>query len=217
MVVDSHAPGDFCWVELETSDQAAYEGQQGQAPPHWNAYVATASADETAEKIKQLGGNLVHGPFDVYDVGRMCIMQDPTGAFLCAWQAKSHIGVRRQDEPNALCWVELSTTDTEAAEAYYTSLFGWNAKGDEQYTEWQNNGRSIGGMMAMPQEVQAMGIPSYWMPYFQVASCEDSFGKAKSLGAQPIVPPHTIEHVGTFSLLRDPQSAVFAIIQLKRA
>src|ERR1044071_8153497 len=111
---------------------------------------------------------------------------------MCAGKAKSHVGFRRKDEPNSLCWVELSSTDTQAAKAFYTAVFPWTTNNhDEQYTEWQANGRSIGGMMSMPEEVRNMVIPSYWMPYFQVASCEDSFAKATSLGGQPVVPPHT--------------------------
>src|SRR5436190_9619730 len=40
-------------------------------PPHWLSYIATASADETLANAKQLGGNVIAGPFDVMDAGRM--------------------------------------------------------------------------------------------------------------------------------------------------
>src|SRR5947207_3155995 len=64
---------------------ACYQDSSG-PPPHWNIYVASENADATAEKAKELGGTVVMGPFDVFDAGRMCVIQDPTGAFFCVWQ-----------------------------------------------------------------------------------------------------------------------------------
>ncbi len=47
---------------------------------HWNSYVAVANADDTAEKIKENGGSVMHGPFDAPGVGRMAVVADPAGA-----------------------------------------------------------------------------------------------------------------------------------------
>ena len=62
------------------------------------------------------------------DAGRMAVLQDPTGAVFQVWQAKNSIGAKILNEPGALCWTELTTTDTKAAEAFYTKLFGWTPK-----------------------------------------------------------------------------------------
>jgi len=48
-------------------------------PPHWMPYFAVANADESAAKIKELGGQVKHGPFDS-PYGRICVVQDPFGA-----------------------------------------------------------------------------------------------------------------------------------------
>src|SRR3954451_18832851 len=46
-------------------------------PPAWNNYVSVESADGTAERAAELGGN-VHAPaFDVLEAGRMAVIQDP--------------------------------------------------------------------------------------------------------------------------------------------
>jgi predicted enzyme related to lactoylglutathione lyase len=47
---------------------------------HWMAYITVDDVDAAAEKTKQLGGQVLHGPQDVPNVGRFCIIQDPTGA-----------------------------------------------------------------------------------------------------------------------------------------
>ncbi len=49
-------------------------------PPHINIYVAVDDADETAGRAFDLGGILVSPPADVPNVGRMCQIEDPTGA-----------------------------------------------------------------------------------------------------------------------------------------
>lgn len=49
-------------------------------PPHWNVYFQVDDADASASAIKDLGGNVIDGPIDVPDVGRMYYAADPTGA-----------------------------------------------------------------------------------------------------------------------------------------
>ena len=57
------------------------EWYEGELPePHSNIYVAVDDADETASKAFELGGTIVSPPADVPNVGRMCQIQDPTGA-----------------------------------------------------------------------------------------------------------------------------------------
>ena len=51
-------------------------------------------------------------PSDVFDAGRMAVIQDPTGAKFSLWQPKRHIGADVIDEVGAHCWSELNTKDT---------------------------------------------------------------------------------------------------------
>ncbi len=186
--------------------------QQKGVPPHWNIYVTVSSADESAKKAKDLGGTLLAEPFDVMDVGRMATIRDREGAAFCVWQAKKHIGAEVVNEPGAMCWCELDTTDTESAKTFYTGLFGWGAKAGGDYTEFQRAGTSIGGMMKIPPEWGS--VPPNWLTYFAVEDCDGTAKKASDLGGKPIVPPTTIDNVGRFAVLADPQGAVFAVIKL---
>jgi hypothetical protein len=52
------------------------------------------------------------------------------------------------------------------------------------------------------------------MVYFAAADCDASAAKAKELGGRDIVPATDIPNVGRFTVLSDPQGAVFAIIRL---
>lgn len=72
--------------EIQTEGQARGgmmqidENWPADVPSHWHSYVAVASADETAEKIKAEGGTVKLGPFDAPSIGRMAMCMDPAGA-----------------------------------------------------------------------------------------------------------------------------------------
>jgi predicted enzyme related to lactoylglutathione lyase len=53
-----------------------------QVPTHWCSYVAVDDVDRRALLVKANGGEIVHGPENIPQVGRFCILKDPTGAVL---------------------------------------------------------------------------------------------------------------------------------------
>jgi uncharacterized protein len=206
------AVGAACSLRPEQRDQ--------HVPPHWGSYVAVASADDAAKRAQELGGQVLAPPFDVMDAGRMAVIQDPTGAVFMVWQGNQHAGAQVMNEAGSLCWTELTTTDTAAAEKFYTQLFGWTPKhaaagSPMEYTEFSVGGTPGIGMMAKPADMPAH-IPSYWMPYFQVADTDASASKAKALGANVMVPPQDIPGTGRFAIISDPQGAVFAVFKAAR-
>jgi uncharacterized protein len=58
---------------------------QPETPPHWGVTFATEDADATAAKAKELGGNVLAGPFDAPWV-RMAVIADPAGGIFTASQ-----------------------------------------------------------------------------------------------------------------------------------
>lgn len=189
--------------------------------PYWGLYINVENADEAVKAIAAAGGKLIAGPFDVFDVGRMAIAQDPTGAFFKVWQPLNHIGVGVLNENNAMCWQELATRDLEGAKNFYSTVFGWDSQTKEddrmRYTEIYINGEDgkpfpFGGMYSMMPHMES--IPPHWMPYYAVADCDWIAEKAKSLGGQIHVPPTNIPKTGRFSMMTDPQGAAFAVIKL---
>jgi len=51
-------------------------------PSHWMSYIAVDEVDQRAEKAKELGGTVIHGPEDIPNVGRFVVIQDPAGAVI---------------------------------------------------------------------------------------------------------------------------------------
>ena len=187
-------------------------------PPHWMSYVHVASADEACKKIAKHGGKVQQGPFDVMEVGRMAICQDPTGATFSVWQPKSHGGAGVMGEKGTPCWFELQTKGVEKAEKFYADVFGWNVKkGDDAgfvYREMTAPGATypMGGMMElMPQQGP---VPPHWIIYFTVDDCDGDAKRAQALGGKLLAPPMDIPKVGRFAVLADTSGAAFAIIKL---
>jgi predicted enzyme related to lactoylglutathione lyase len=52
----------------------------GQTPSHWMAYVAVDDVDAKARQVWELGGKVCVPPTDIPNVGRFCVINDPTGA-----------------------------------------------------------------------------------------------------------------------------------------
>ena len=187
--------------------------------PFWVSYFTVESADETAERIKEVGGGVMNGPFDVFTSGRMVVAHDPTGAMFSCWEPKDHIGAGVFGEPGALAWNELYTHDTGTAAKFYGDLFGWSADaataGDGgDYTVFQLNGRPAAGMMAIRPEWGE--VPPSWSIYFAVGDLDASLDKIKGLGGKQINPAMEIPDIGRFSFVQDPQGAYFSIIQMAR-
>jgi len=187
-------------------------------PPHWALYIAVASADESAARAASLGGKVLAPPFDVFDVGRMAVIQDPTGAQFCIWQAKKHSGFGITGVAGTFCWADLMTPDTGRAAQFYSGLFGWKVeKGKDggPYLHIKNGEEFIGGVP--PAGSAGPGVPPHWSLYYLVNDCDASTAKAKSLGARVYMPPTTMEGVGRWSVLADPQGAAFNVFQAARA
>jgi predicted enzyme related to lactoylglutathione lyase len=185
-------------------------------PPNWLSYVSVESADRTAEQTRALGGTVVMEPFDVLEVGRMAIIQDPTGGVVALWEPRTHIGAGVVGEPNTMCWNELATSDQDRAGAFYRGLFGWQTEeqsmGDFVYTTFKQGERASGGMLKLAPEWGP--VPPHWLVYFAVDECEAKAAAAGALGARVLRAPSEIPGVGRFAVLQDPQGAVFAIISL---
>src|SRR3954451_3676049 len=94
-------------------DVAAISSTPEAAPPiaMWNSYVWAESADETASKVRDGGGDVVMEPSDVLDAGRMALFTDPEGAPFWVLQAREHKGAQLVNDPGSLNFNGLNTRD----------------------------------------------------------------------------------------------------------
>ncbi|MEP6491864.1 MAG: VOC family protein [bacterium] len=113
-------------------------------------------------------------------------------------------------------WHELMTTNPSAAQAFYKEVVGWTtSKWDQSpvdYTMWMSGEVPIGGVMAMIPDADAMDAPPSWTAYIETPDVDHTVEQAVKLGATVLIEPHTVEDIGRFGVLRDPQGAMFAVI-----
>lgn len=189
--------------------------QMNPGPPAWGTYVNTADADAVAQRTTAAGGQVLVGPMEVMDAGKMAIISDPTGAVIGVWQPAAHLGAEVVNEPGSWCWSELVATDLDASIAFCTQVFGWGVdrnppEGPVQYVEWKADGRSVSGAMPKPPTMPA-SVPAYWGVYFCVSDTDATAASIAELGGNIMVPPTDIEP-GRFALATDPTGAMFSVL-----
>jgi uncharacterized protein len=198
---------------VDGKEAAAVYPAMGGMPSMWMSYICVESADKTAARAEAGLGKILQAPMDVFDSGRMAVVQDPGGATLGLWQPKAHIGTRLIGEHGTICWTECVTTDVASATEFYTSLLGWKADvmdmGGSKYTVFKVGDQSAAGL----SDMAGPNVPPHWQVSFMVTSCDDTLAKGKELGGTVLAPAMDIPGVGRFGVLLDPQGASFGILQ----
>jgi predicted enzyme related to lactoylglutathione lyase len=109
---------------------------------------------------------------------------------------------------------ELSTPDTEASNAFYRAVFGWETDSFGPMTLFRLPG-FVGGepSQPVPRDLVAVGQPGEtprWSVGFWVDDVDAAAKRAAELGGAVIAPPAD-DVVGRTAVLADPQGGTFAV------
>ncbi|MEV6670893.1 VOC family protein [Streptomyces sp. NPDC051162] len=185
----------------------------GPTPPTvWTTYLATADVDVTEQKVTKAGGSVMVPAMDVMTLGRMSVVSDPTGAVAGLWQAKDFPGAGVVNEPGALIWNELDTSDTGAATTFLSAALGIEAAAMEDadgYYALNVDGRTVGGMQGLDKLPE--GTPSHWLTYFAVDDTDSTVDALVRARGNVLVPPFDMM-AGRMAVVQDPQGGIFAVI-----
>ena len=116
-------------------------------------------------------------------------------------------------------WYEYMGDDLEGAAAFYAKVVGWSiAEGD--MTDFPYKIASVGsahvaGLMKIPPEAKAMGVPSCWTGYIWVPDVDAALPKLAAGGGSVKRPPTDIPDVGRFAVVADPYGAVLMLFRDK--
>jgi predicted enzyme related to lactoylglutathione lyase len=237
-VMPPDTPGMYLMAQLRGGNVAAV-GSIPEGMPQiamWNTYVAVASADDTAAKVRDAGGSVVMEPFDVMGSGRMAVFTDPEGAAFCVWQANEHHGARIVNEHGALNFNGLNTRDVDGAKAFYGAVFGWTTLAIDAGEMWTLPGygddlerdnpdlrrmiAEMGGPAGFEDVVASINpipadrpdTPPHWSVTFGVDDADATAAKATKLGGKTILPPFDAPW-SRLTILSDPQGATFIASQ----
>jgi predicted enzyme related to lactoylglutathione lyase len=112
-------------------------------------------------------------------------------------------------------WFELMTSDSKAAEGFYTNVVGWTSapfkESPQPYTMFQRSGGiPVGGVMTTPD---GMNAPPFWAMYIGVPNLEEGAQAIERLGGAQCSPVIDVPTVGRMQMMRDPQGAAFYIYE----
>jgi len=185
------------------------------ALPRWESYINVEDLDVALQSWQSLGGRVIKSSCEVEDAGLMAVVQDPTGAFVRLWQAKSHIGAGVVNEVNTYCWPELQTRGADKAAEFYAAVFDWETLAQEKppyYISAKVKGHYNCGMFDLDRANLPVEIPPHWEVYFNVENIDKAISIVRDLNGKPLMDPLTIPE-GRFATITDPQGAVFTIIE----
>jgi predicted enzyme related to lactoylglutathione lyase len=126
------------------------------------------------------------------------------------------MGQRESHPPGTFSWTDLSTTDQDAAKAFYGELFGWEAAdmpiGDGSvYSMMRLDGRNVAAISSQPSAQREAGVPPLWNSYVTVESADAAAERAKELGGAVHAGPFDVLDAGRMAVVQDPQGAFFMI------
>lgn len=233
------SPGPYLVARIRGGDVAAVTrpSEQAAGVATWNTYIAVDSADEASAKVRDAGGEVLVGPFDVMDAGRMAVIADPEGAILSVWEAKRHFGARVVNEHGAVNFNGLHTNDLGAAKRFYGAVFGWRTLpldggaemwtlpgyGDELERE-QPGRREQTVSFGVPAEFLDVvanispvapgqsGAQPHWDVTFGADDADLIAARATELGGTVIVAPMDVPWA-RMTMIADPQGATFVANQ----
>jgi len=198
-------------------------GQAGK-PPKWVGHLFTPDVDAATAAVVADGGQQWRAPQDIPGVGRFSVMSDPQGAEILLFQpsqtgdAPSRL---RPQEPGAVGWHELATTDWERAWEFYSRHFGWTKSvavdmgPTGTYQTFTMDEGSGGGMMNLPPGVEGNSMGPAWLFYFTVEDIQRAAQEVRNSGGTVTHGPAQVPGGGWIVQGTDPQGAAFAVTAAK--
>jgi predicted enzyme related to lactoylglutathione lyase len=114
-------------------------------------------------------------------------------------------------------WIDLMTTDTDAARAFYGELFGWTAEtGSEEFGGYFNflrAGEPVAGGMGYQPGMPAEAVADRWSVYLRTDDAEKTVAAVVDRGGQVIAPPMPVGDLGAFAVVLDPGGAAIGLWQ----
>jgi hypothetical protein len=184
-------------------------------PSSWTTYFASADVDATSTRIANAGGQILSGPMDVMDQGRLVVASDVTGAVFGVWQGRKHTGTEVANVPGAFTWSEHMSRDFEGAKAFYAAVFGYeygdmSSDGFSYATLLINGQQVVGGIGAFPGGPDA-GHQAFWSVYFGASDTDTSVEAAVAHGGR-VIRPAADSPYGRMAVVADADGAVFSLI-----
>lgn len=190
------------------------------ARPCWVGYIGVDDVDASVAAITAKGGAVLMPAMDLERVGRMAMVADPQGAAFYVMKGASdetsHSFAALAPKVGHCAWNELSTSDPEAAKAFYGALFGWTKDGEldmgpmgkYEFLKVSGGRFALGAVMPKMPEMPV----SAWSFYFRVPDIDAGAAAVSANGGTILQTPMEIPG-GDYSMMAlDPSGAAFGLV-----
>ena len=115
--------------------------------------------------------------------------------------------------PGKISWIDLVTDDIRTAGAFYQSVFGWNVaySRDGTFADVSHDGVPVATISHY--EEKAPGDGAVWLISISVRDVNAATNLVIAIGGGVIAGPENLEARGRYALVRDPQGALFMLLQ----
>lgn len=130
------------------------------------------------------------------------------------------MGTRTSYGPGTFCWVNLSSTDVDAAKRFYAELLDWEyddrAADDGTFSMARRYDANVGAIYERDEQERKLGQPPHWNNYVSVDDTDAAAIRAEQLGADVLVEPYDVSDAGRTAVVTDPSGALFWLWQPRR-
>ncbi len=119
----------------------------------------------------------------------------------------------------APCWVELGTSDQEAAKSFYAELFGWTYAdhpmhdGHGHYSMAMKDGSTAAAIYTHHEGMRMDGTPPHWDIILAVEDVDATTARAAGLGGAVVEQPVDVGGSGRISVVADPTGGAVGLWQ----
>jgi predicted enzyme related to lactoylglutathione lyase len=121
--------------------------------------------------------------------------------------------------PGTFSWVDLGTTDANAAKKFYGGLFGWTF--DDQpsgpgmtYSMCKLGDEHVCALYTMDKAMA--GMPPFWLSYVTVEDADATAKKVAQNGGKVMKEPFDVMTFGRMAVITDPSGGSLAVWQAKQ-
>jgi predicted enzyme related to lactoylglutathione lyase len=127
------------------------------------------------------------------------------------------MGERTSYAPGTFSWTDLSTSDAEGAQRFYTGLFPWEPEDLPLPEGGVYTMLLLDGKRACAISAAREGQMTAWLSYVTVDDVDAAARRVGELGGTPLAEPFDVMEAGRMAVVQDPTGAVFALWQPRQS
>jgi predicted enzyme related to lactoylglutathione lyase len=122
------------------------------------------------------------------------------------------MGTRTSHPHGTFSWVDLATTDAQAAKSFYSAVFGWQYDDrpvgeGAHYSLAKLEDSTVAAIFDIDPQLTARGVPPHWQSYITVDDVDEMVERARENGATTPCDPFDVMDAGRMGTVIDPTGA----------